>query len=84
MLHNYFIDITIIMLNIIALHNKILYSIIIGGRKKQPILNKTELPILETVQNRRFDNETKPPILKWDKTAAFVKENKLPSKLFLG
>ena len=31
-----------------------------------------------------FDNETEPPILKWDKTAAFVKQNKLPSKLFLG
>ena len=30
-----------------------------------------------------FENETKPPILKWDKTADFVKENKLPSKVFL-
>ena len=30
-----------------------------------------------------FESATKPPILKWDKTVDFVKENKLPSKLFL-
>ena len=39
---------------------------------------RTEPPILESVQNRRFwkgyrtanfENETKPPILEWDKTA---------------
>ena len=27
-----------------------------------------------------FENETKPPVLKWDKSADFVKENKVPSK----
>ena len=51
-----------------------------GGRTKQPILNETKPPISKMRQNRRFrkrdktadfENETKSPILKWDKTADF-------------
>ena len=41
-----------------------------GGRRKEPILNETKSPILETEQNRRFR--------KWDKTADFENETKPP------
>ena len=53
---------------------------ITGGRTKQPILNETKAPILETGQNRRFwkrdktadfDNETKPPISKMRQNSRF-------------
>ena len=39
-------------------------------RTKEPILNATKSPILQTGQNRRFR--------KWDKTADFENETKLP------
>ena len=43
-----------------------------GGRTKEPILNETKSPILETGQNRRFR--------KWDKTADSENETKPPIK----
>ena len=42
----------------------------LGGRTKEPILNETKSPILETGQNSRFR--------KWDKIADFENETKPP------
>ena len=68
------------------------HYLITRGQDKTAILNETKPPISKMRQNRRFrkwdktadlENETKSPILKGDKTADFVEENKLLSKLFL-
>ena len=56
-----------------------------GGRTKEPILNETKSPILETEQNRRFQkgdksadfgNETKPPISEMRQNRRFRKLDK--------
>ena len=54
-----------------------------GRRPKEPILNETKPPILEKERKSQFQKRDKTPILKWGKTAGFVKENNLSSKLFL-
>ena len=61
-----------------------------GGRTKEPILNETKSPILETGQNRRFrkwdkttdsENETKPPIPKMRQNRRFCKREQIAIKI---
>ena len=60
-----------------------------GGRTKEPILNETKSPILETGQNRRFrkcdkivdsENETKPSISKMRQNRRFCKREQIAMK----
>ena len=71
----------------LVLKNRIFWN---GGRTKEPILNETKSPILETGQNRRFrkwdktadsENETKPPISKMKQNRRFCKREQIAIKI---
>ena len=62
----------------------------VGGRTKEPILNETKSPILQTGQKRRFwkwdktadfENETKPPISKMRQNRRFCKSEQIAIKI---